>query len=76
MKIAMIGAGSVVFASRLATELDLLSFPGELGGGLAVWHPRGAIVRKIMEDYSRARHEGPKKGGGLGGFGPFGDPTS
>ena len=42
---------------RLATELDLLSFPSELGGGLAVWHPRGAIVRKLMEDYSRLRHE-------------------
>jgi threonyl-tRNA synthetase len=41
---------------RLATELDLLSFPQEIGGGLAVWHPKGAIVRKLMEDYSRARH--------------------
>ncbi len=43
---------------RLATELDLLSFPSELGGGLAVWHPRGGIIRKEMEDYSRARHLG------------------
>ena len=42
---------------KLATELDLLSFPSELGGGLAVWHPKGAIVRKHMEDYSRDRHE-------------------
>lgn len=42
---------------KLATELDLLSFPNELGGGLAVWHPKGAIIRKIMEDYSRQRHE-------------------
>ena len=41
---------------KLAVELDLLSFPEELGGGLAVWHPKGAIVRKLMEDYSRARH--------------------
>jgi threonyl-tRNA synthetase len=41
---------------KLAVELDLLSFPHELGGGLAVWHPKGAIVRKMMEDYSRARH--------------------
>src|SRR5215218_10241577 len=41
---------------KLATELDLLSFPHELGGGLAVWHPKGAIVRKLMEDYSRDRH--------------------
>jgi threonyl-tRNA synthetase len=43
---------------KLATELDLLSFPSELGGGLAVWHPKGAIVRKLIEDYSRQRHEG------------------
>lgn len=42
---------------KLCTELDLLSFPSELGGGLAVWHPKGAAVRKIMEDYSRLRHE-------------------
>ena len=42
---------------RLATELDLLSFPEELGAGLAIWHPKGAIVRKLMEDYSRERHE-------------------
>ena len=41
---------------RLATELDLLSFPDELGPGLAVWHPKGGIVRKLMEDYSRERH--------------------
>ena len=42
---------------RLAVEMDLLSFPSELGGGLAVWHPKGATVRKIMEDYSRERHQ-------------------
>ena len=42
---------------KLANELDLLSFPQELGGGLAVWHPKGAIIRKLMEDYSRLRHE-------------------
>ncbi|WP_420610594.1 threonine--tRNA ligase [Candidatus Poriferisodalis sp.] len=42
---------------RLVTELDLLSFPAELGGGLAVWHPKGSVIRKIMEDYSRDRHE-------------------
>jgi len=41
---------------KLAVELDLLSFPQELGGGLAVWHPRGGTVRKEMEDYSRERH--------------------
>ena len=41
---------------RLAVELDLLSFPSELGGGLAVWHPKGGVIRKLMEDYSRARH--------------------
>lgn len=42
---------------KLSVELDLLSFPSELGGGLAVWHPKGAIVRKLMEDYSRLRHQ-------------------
>jgi len=42
---------------RLANELDLLSFPSEIGGGLAVWHPKGAVLRKIVEDYSRQRHE-------------------
>jgi threonyl-tRNA synthetase len=42
---------------KLAAELDLLSFPDELGGGLAVWHPKGGIVRKLMEDYSRQRHQ-------------------
>jgi threonyl-tRNA synthetase len=42
---------------RLAVELDLLSFPQELGGGLAVWHPKGAIVRKLMEDETRLRHQ-------------------
>ncbi|WP_420625107.1 threonine--tRNA ligase [Candidatus Poriferisodalis sp.] len=42
---------------RLASELDLLSFPAEMGGGLAVWHPKGSVVRKLMEDYSRDRHE-------------------
>ncbi|MBF82597.1 MAG: threonine--tRNA ligase [Actinobacteria bacterium] len=42
---------------KLANELDLLSFPSELGGGLAVWHPKGSQIRKLMEDYSRKRHE-------------------
>lgn len=41
---------------KLAKELDLLSWHEEVGAGLAVWHPRGAIVRSIMEDYSRTRH--------------------
>jgi len=41
---------------KLGVELDLFSFPEELGGGLAVWHPKGGIVRKAMEDYSRQRH--------------------
>ena len=41
---------------KLANELDLLSFPSELGGGLAIWHPKGSIVRKLMEDFSRQRH--------------------
>lgn len=42
---------------RLARELDLLSWPTELGPGLAVWHPKGAAVRRIIEDYSRDRHD-------------------
>ena len=42
---------------KLANELDLLSFPNELGGGLAVWHPKGATIRNIMENYSRERHD-------------------
>ena len=41
---------------RLAAELGLVSWPAELGPGLAVWHPKGALVRKLMEDYSRRRH--------------------
>jgi threonyl-tRNA synthetase len=42
---------------RLGTELDLFSMPEELGAGLVVWHPKGAMVRKLMEDFSRAEHE-------------------
>ncbi|MGM7667199.1 threonine--tRNA ligase [Microbacterium sp. A93] len=41
---------------RLGAELDLFSFPDELGSGLPVFHPRGGIIRKEMEDYSRQRH--------------------
>ncbi|MGD1012688.1 MAG: threonine--tRNA ligase [Acidimicrobiales bacterium] len=41
---------------RLGAELDLFSFPPELGSGLVVFHPKGGLVRKVMEDYSRARH--------------------
>jgi threonyl-tRNA synthetase len=42
---------------RLGVELDLFSFPEEIGSGLAVFHPKGGVVRKVMEDYSRRRHE-------------------
>ncbi len=42
---------------RLGTELDLFSFPDEIGSGLAVFHPKGGIIRRSMEDYSRRRHE-------------------
>jgi threonyl-tRNA synthetase len=42
---------------RLGAELDLFSFPDEIGSGLAVFHPKGGIVRRLMEDYSRQRHE-------------------
>ena len=42
---------------KLGNELDLFSFPDEIGSGLAVFHPKGGIVRRSMEDYSRIRHE-------------------
>jgi threonyl-tRNA synthetase len=42
---------------RLGPELDLFSFPPEIGSGLAVFHPKGGTVRRLMEDYSRVRHE-------------------
>ena len=41
----------------LGQELDLFSFPEEIGSGLPVFHPKGGIVRRVMEDYSRKRHE-------------------
>jgi threonyl-tRNA synthetase len=42
---------------RLGAELDLFSFPEQIGSGLAVFHPKGGVVRRVMEDYSRKRHE-------------------
>ena len=42
---------------RLGLELDLFHFPSEIGGGLPVFHPKGGLVRKLMEDYSKAEHE-------------------
>lgn len=42
---------------KLGVELDLFSFPEEIGSGLAVFHPRGGVMRRVMEDYSRTRHE-------------------
>lgn len=41
---------------RLGNELDLFSFPQELGAGLAVWHPKGGLLRNVIEDYSRRTH--------------------
>jgi threonyl-tRNA synthetase len=41
---------------RLGTELDLFSFPDEIGSGLAVFHPKGGIIRMEMEEYSRRKH--------------------
>ena len=41
---------------KLGSQLDLFSFPDELGSGLAVFHPRGGTIRRVMEDYSRQRH--------------------
>jgi len=42
---------------RLGAELDLFSFPDEIGSGLAVFHPKGGVIRKELEDWSRRRHE-------------------
>ncbi|MEE8330600.1 MAG: threonine--tRNA ligase [Acidimicrobiia bacterium] len=42
---------------RLGPELDLFSFPSELGSGLALWHPKGGILRSTIEDYSRRTHQ-------------------
>ena len=42
---------------KLGAELDLFSFPDEIGSGLAIFHPKGGIIRRAMEDYSRQRHE-------------------
>ena len=42
---------------KLGVELDLFSFPDEIGSGLPVFHPKGGVIRKVMEDYSRKRHE-------------------
>jgi threonyl-tRNA synthetase len=41
---------------KLGAELDLFSFPAEIGSGLPVFHPKGGIIRRVMEDYSRRRH--------------------
>jgi threonyl-tRNA synthetase len=42
---------------RLGIDLDLFSFPDEIGSGLAVFHPKGGVLRTVMEDYSRLRHQ-------------------
>ncbi|MEH1030197.1 threonine--tRNA ligase [Micromonospora profundi] len=42
---------------KLGADLDLFSFPDEIGSGLAVFHPKGGIIRREMEQYSRRRHE-------------------
>lgn len=42
---------------RIGVDLDLFSFPDEIGSGLAVFHPKGGVVRRVMEDYSRQRHQ-------------------
>src|SRR6266496_1032538 len=42
---------------KLGAELDLFSFPEVIGSGLAVWHPKGGAIRRVMEEYSRRRHE-------------------
>lgn len=42
---------------KLGQELDLFSFPSEIGSGLPIFHPKGGVIRRVMEDYSRSRHE-------------------
>jgi threonyl-tRNA synthetase len=42
---------------RIGTQMELFSFPPELGGGLSVWHPKGGAMRRVMEEYSRQVHE-------------------
>ncbi len=42
---------------KIGAELDLFSFPEEIGSGLPVFHPKGGVIRRVMEDYSRKRHE-------------------
>jgi threonyl-tRNA synthetase len=54
--IAMLAEAEKRDHRKLGLELDLFSFPEELGSGLAVFHPKGGVVRKAMEDYSRAKH--------------------
>ena len=41
---------------KLGAELDLFSFPDEIGSGLAVFHPKGGVIKRVMEDYVRQRH--------------------
>jgi threonyl-tRNA synthetase len=41
---------------RLGTELDLFSFPDEIGSGMVVFHPKGGVIKRVMEDYVRQRH--------------------
>ena len=54
--IAMLAEAEKRDHRKLGLELDLFSFPEELGSGLAVFHPKGGVIRKVMEDYSRAKH--------------------
>src|SRR5204863_10220978 len=42
---------------KLGLELDLFHFPPEIGGGLPVFYPKGGLIRKLMEDYSKEEHE-------------------
>lgn len=42
---------------KLGQELDLFSFPSDIGSGLPIFHPKGGVIRRVMEDYSRSRHE-------------------
>jgi threonyl-tRNA synthetase len=55
--LAMLEEGEKRDHRRLGAELDLFSIPSELGGGLVLWHPKGARIRRIIEDFSRAEHD-------------------
>src|ERR1039457_3418023 len=55
--VRLLEAAEIRDLRKLGAELDLFSFPTEIGSGLPVFHPKGGTIRRVMEDYSRRRHE-------------------